>query len=140
MPETKTMLCVVCRDIIGENLAEDYQYAQEEEFMENCHICVNCAKKERIQKLVKKYTPFMEKFSHLVNSCAFDHDGILTDAIVTMFFREHRYLQNEMIIGLLKIITKIGKESGNVMYEDPRNVWGLKWCKEVSKLEVYLDR
>jgi hypothetical protein len=138
MPD-KTKMCVICRGILGETLQEDEQFAKEEEFMDDVHICVVCARKERVQKLVKEYKPFMEKFSHLVNNCAFDHDGLLTDAIVSLFFSEHRYLQNEMLMGLLKILTKIGKESGNVMYEDARNRWGLKWCKEVSELDVFLD-
>jgi len=136
---TNTALCVICRGVIGPDLAEDTQYMDEEGLtVENIHICVNCGRKERISKLVKEFTPFMEKFSKMVNSCSFDHSGLVTEAIVHLFFREHRYLQNEMVKGLLKIMTKIGEQSGNSMYEDGRNQWGLKFCKEVSKLEVTL--
>jgi hypothetical protein len=134
MPDT--LLCVVCRGILGDSLKEDTQYASEEDFLPDVHICVDCSRKDKLHKLVKRYTPFMREFSKLVNTCVFDNEGILTDALVTLFFSEHRYLQNEMIIGLLKILTKIGKESGNTMYEDPRNQWGLKMCKAISKLEV----
>jgi hypothetical protein len=134
MPTTN--LCVMCRGILGESLEEDTRYKEEEEFMDDAHICVVCARKERVQKKIKEFTPFMEAFSQLVNNTVYDHDGVITDALVTCFFQQHRYLQQEMIIGLIKIFSKLGEQSGSVMYEDARNQWALKWCKQASKMEV----
>ena len=81
----------------------------------------------------------MEMFSKMVNR-GFDRDGLVSDAVVSCFFHEHRFLQQEMILGLKKIITKIGEQSGSSMYQDGRNEWALKWCKEVGKLEVYTSQ
>ena len=63
MPTTN--LCVVCRGILGENLEEDTRYKEQEDFLENVHICVNCARKDKLQKKIKEFTPFMEQFSKL---------------------------------------------------------------------------
>ena len=133
-----TILCVVCRNILGEDLKEDTEYKEQEEFLEDVHICVNCSRKEKVQKKIREFTPFMGAFSSLVNNTVYDHDGVISDALVTCFFSQHRYLQNEMILGLMKILSKIGEQSGNTMYEDPRNQWALKWCKAISKMEVIL--
>jgi hypothetical protein len=136
MSETK--LCVVCRGILGDNLQEDTEYIkqQDEDFLDGVHICVHCARKDKLDKMIKTLTPSMEKFSKMVNR-GFDRDGVVSDAVVSCFFHEHRFLQHEMILGLKKIITKIGEQSGSSMYQDGRNEWALKWCKEVSKLDVY---
>ena len=130
-----TKLCVVCRNILCEELPEDTQYKEEEELPDDVHICVKCARKENVQKNIREFTPFMEEFSSLVNNTVYDHDGVISDALVTCFFSQHRYLQNEMILGLKNIFAKIGEQSGNSMYEDPRNQWALKWCKAVSKID-----
>jgi hypothetical protein len=133
-------ICVVCRNILAEEgeegLQEDTRYQDESDFPSGTHVCVVCARKERVLDKIKEYTPFMKKFSDLVNRAGFDFDGIVSDALVTCFFQQHRYLQQEMIIGLIKMFGKIGEQSGSVMYEDARNQWALKWCKQVSKMDV----
>jgi len=136
---TVTIKCVVCRRIIdGIEVVEDTEHIPEEDKKSlDVHICRGCARKDKLDKAIKEFKPFIEKFSHMVNRCGYDHDDIISDAIVACFFNEHRYLEQEMIIALIKILSKIGKESGNVCYEDPRNQWALKWCKAASKLEVY---
>jgi hypothetical protein len=136
MPET--LLCVVCRNILGTEHPEDTDYALQEDFMESVHICTSCARKDKVAKLIKKYTPLMQEFSSLVNNTLYDHDGTVSDALVTCFFQQHRYLQNEMIVALRNLFVKIGQQSGNSMYEDPRNQWALKWCREISKMDVTL--
>jgi hypothetical protein len=128
----------MCHRFINDTVIEDTAFAEEYSFTPDSHVCVDCAKKERLQSLVREYTPFMEKFSKLVNNYAFDHDGLTSDALAFCFLREHRQLQHDMIMGLREIITKIGKKSGNTTYEDARNEWALRWCKAVSELEVTL--
>jgi rubredoxin len=133
--KTATMKCVVCGKVIDEievKEEENYIPKKDQEALD-VHICRTCARKDKLAKLIKEYEPFMEKFSKLVNNCAFDHDGLLTDALIECFFREHRYLQNEMILGIRNMFEKIGKHAGDVCYEDPRNQWALKWCKQVSQ-------
>ena len=134
--KTATIKCVVCRRIIdGIEVKEEENYIpKEDQEALDVHICMACARKDALDKLVKEYKPFIEKFSHLINRCGYDYDGLLSDAIVECFFSEHRYLQNEMILGIHKIFEKIGSHAGDVCYEDPRNQWALKWCKQVSQI------
>ena len=136
-------LCASCRNILAEEgeegLQEDTQYPVEEDLPDDVHICVTCAHKERLNNKIKEFLPFMNTFSDLVNNSVYDHDDIISDALVACFFRQHRYLQQEMIILLKKIFAKIGEQSGSAMYEDPRNQWALKWCLEVSKTEVIIS-
>jgi hypothetical protein len=134
----ETLMCVVCRRILGSEVQEDTEYPKREEFMEGIHICVDCARKETVNSLVKKYGYLIKDLADLSNSTTCDHEGTLSDALVTVFTQQHRYLQNEIIILLLRIIKKIGALSGDSMYEDPRNQWALKWCREVSKLDTTL--
>ena len=133
-------VCVICRNILAEEgeqgLQEDTRYKEENDLPDGTHVCVTCARKENVQDKIKEFTPFMKAFSDMVNRAGFDYDGIVSDALVTCFFQQHRYLQNEMIIGLIKMFGKIGEQSGGTMYEDPRNEWALKWCKQASKMEV----
>jgi hypothetical protein len=129
--------CIMCNKEFGEGVEEDTSYPVQENFMPDTYICTKCAKEDKLNKRIKEFMPFMENFSELVNRCGFDHDGIITEALVACFFRQHRYLQNEMIIALKRILHKIGKGSGDIMYEDPRNTWCLKWCKVISNTEVY---
>lgn len=55
------------------------------------------------------------------------------EAIVEAFLSRHRYLQNEAIIIIRSIIELLGTKAENPCYEDGRNLWGLRWCKKVSK-------
>ena len=69
----------------------------------------------------------------MVNSTTFDFDRSDSDAVVESFFRQHRYLQNEMVVFLRNVLVKIGKKAGTG-FEDGRNQWALNWCKKISEV------
>ena len=59
-----TIKCVICRRIIdGIEVKEEFNYIPEEDQKAlDVHICTGCARKDKLDKLVQEYKPFMEKF------------------------------------------------------------------------------
>ena len=135
METAEKIICDGCRKHLNDDYPEDFNYINRLKIkLKGWNLCEPCAKKRYLEERVEYYNKVIKEFAHLVNNCAFDHDGIETDAVVAAFFKEHRQLQNDMIAALHKIFGKIGEGSGNLMFEDPRNQWALSWCKQVSKL------
>ena len=127
--------CDGCLKELNDDYPEDTEYTNKLKIkLKDGHLCKECATKRYTEERIKVYTEVIKEFAHLVNNCAYDYDGIESDAIVAAFFHEHRQLQNDMISSLHRIFEKIGKGSGDIMYEDPRNQWALSWCKKASKI------
>jgi hypothetical protein len=78
---------------------------------------------------------FVKAFSDFTNNMSHDYDGKLSDAFVESFFQEHRYLQGEMLFFIFKLLGKIGKRSGNPMWEDARNASWIKWAKDSNDIK-----
>ena len=129
------MECDSCLKELNDNLPEDTYYARRIKILaKDSHYCTECAKGIYADEKVKEYTELISKFSHFVNNCAYDHDGVDSDSLVKAFTQEHRYLQNEMIMFLHKIFEKLGKLSSNSAYIDARNEWAFNWCKKASDI------
>jgi len=99
---------------------------------ENLGLHENCAKEvikeEKFHQYLKTMAPFFKKLNRSqIRDCD-------TEAIVSAFFNQHRYLQNEAIIVLKAIIDRIGAKAGDPGYTDPRNQWALDWCKKASNV------
>lgn len=127
--------CNACHKELNDDCPVDTEYTNKLKLkFDDWHLCRDCAKKRYTEERISEYTGVIQAFSKLVNNCAFDHDGVESDAIVTAFFKEHRQLQNDMISSLHRIFAKIGSHEGDLSYEDPRNQWALSWCNKVSKI------
>jgi hypothetical protein len=83
-------------------------------------------KSEKLEQYEKILGPIFDKLNRS------QIKGYDTEAIVTAFFSQHRFLQNEAIIVLKAIIDRIGAKAGDPGYTDPRNQWALDWCKKAS--------
>ena len=131
--------CTICWNEKEDNDLEkghDFykRHVSNEDFPPDTYVCYTCATSEALKKRIDHYKPMMQAFSKLVNNCSVDHEGLDSDALVYCFFNEHRYLQNEMIVFLIKLLTKIGKHAGDRAWEDPRNQWGLAWARKDSQI------
>jgi hypothetical protein len=127
--------CDGCLKELNDDYPEDFDYINRLKLkLKGWNLCKSCAKERYTKERIKEYTKVIEQFSKLVNNCAYDSDGVESDAIVAAFFHEHRQLQNDMISSLHRIFEKIGKHAGDSCYEDQRNQWALSWCKQASKL------
>ena len=82
---------------------------------------------EQMKEVVKAFGDFVNNMSH-------DYDGSISDAIVESFFQEHRFLQGEMLAFIYKLLGKIGKRSGNQMWEDDRNKFWIAWAMYANKV------
>lgn len=95
-------------------------------------VCKTCAEKQVIEEFEKEFKPALEKIYKLVNNMNFDHNGYASDAIVNLFFNEHRQLQGDLLNFMAKILKKIGSRSGDSRWEDPRNQWALAYAKRAA--------
>ena len=85
-------------------------------------------KSEKLEQYEKILGPIFDKLNRS------QIKGYDTEAIVTAFFSQHRFLQNEAIIVLKAIIDRIGAKAGDPGYTDPRNQWAIDWCKKASNV------
>ena len=135
MVDVDKITCDGCHKELNDAYPEDTEYTRRLMIkFKGWNLCTACAKNRYITERIEYYKNMISTFSKLVNNCAFDYDGIESDAIVIAFFKEHRQLQNDMIASLHRILGNIGKGSGDINYEDPRNQWALSWCKKVSEI------
>ena len=75
---------------------------------------------------------FVKVFSDFTNGCGHDNDGSVSDAFVEAFFKEHRFLQSEMLLFIWKILGKIG--SVDERYTDDRNSAMIAWAKKANEV------
>lgn len=127
--------CDGCLKELNDDNPRDTEYTNKLKLkLKDWNLCRSCAKQRYTEERIKVYKDVIKEFARLVNNCAYDHDGVESDAIVAAFFYEHRQLQNDMISSLHRIFEKIGSHAGDGCYEDLRNQWALGWCKKVSKI------
>lgn len=102
--------------------------------LEEDHVCYPCARKEMIRRTMDELEPVCKKIHDFINKMGHDDEGIVSEAVISRFLKEHRYLQQELILFLIKILRGIGEKSGDVVWEDARNEFALSWCKKAGAL------
>lgn len=134
-------MCVLCgKDIDGEKLRdgtallENNCSEEKKKSLGKNRICDPCARKEIIRQTQEELKPVYEKIHDFINKMGHDSEGLVKEAIVDRFLREHRFLQQELVFFLIKILIEIGEKSGDAAWEDDRNKFALRWCKEAGEL------
>lgn len=102
----------------------------------NIRFCFNCAERQVLDEMKKRFKPVIEEFSKMVNLSGYDSDGMKSRAIMELFFSEHRYLQSEMLNFLRHLLKLIGSKKGDLCWTDQRNDWMVRWAKAAADVEV----
>jgi hypothetical protein len=97
-------------------------------------VCPACARKYIVDKRKERYTGAMKEMFRLINNISFDHADYDSEAIVSLFFGDHRQLQADFLYFIMKILRKIGEKAGDPCWTDPRNEWAIEWAKKAGGL------
>jgi hypothetical protein len=87
-----------------------------------------------VDKRKEKYAGALKGMYKLVNNMSFDHDDYDSEAIVSLFFGDHRQLQADFLYFIMKILRKIGEKAGDARWTDARNEWAIEWAKKAGGL------
>lgn len=121
--------CVICRQA-KENVSCTAYLPNRQTLEGLCPECREMAEREAVDTLTAEC---MEKFCNFVNAGSWKDLG---DSMVRTIQRQHRYLQNEFFLALLRMFAEYGKLPENCF--DARNEWAVqiskKWTEAASVL------
>lgn len=131
--------CAVCKNEFDENRHDatssynaDRKRIDRFELPEDTYICVECADKEITRLKVEHiYGPIFDKLSEQANSSLFNSGNTDVKAMIKAFAGQHRYLQANIFIALMKFINQIS-ELDETSYFDARNDFILAYAKKAS--------
>jgi len=94
-------------------------------------VCPACCERITADLHAEYLTPLFERFFTLVNRSQIESPAFQA-AIIECFSRQHRYLQNEVLIALSSLLAVLGERSGHPMHTDGRNEWGYAWARRAA--------
>lgn len=134
--------CAVChRDIDGEKVKEDCLYYEEKKYdtsdMGDIGICRECADKERVKEQAEGFMQSLEGFFRSAGFTNFNSCNLTSKALVQAFTRQHRHIQNELLLFLFRCFESIAALDDGFI--DGRNEWGYRWVKAAVKSQETLE-
>lgn len=96
-------------------------------------VCKSCAVNYIKKELAEGYKNYLEPMFNLVNKMGYDSDGFQVEAFANAICSNHRYLQSEWMLFLLKVMKLIGQRADNNNWVDQRNDALFHLCRTATK-------